>query len=150
MIEGMAISLHPANPIDRHQHDMEACIDMSRLLTLTIFGVALLAACGSNKSDNTTPIVDEPYETCYAGDVCSDGLTCAATTLPASSGYTGYFCTSGCTYNSDCVQLAGNYTAVCIDNQCYLSCPAGNATCPYDQGCFTFSSNMGSVALCTP
>jgi len=85
---------------------------MSRLLTLTIFGAVLVAGCGSNKSNSATPTVDDPYETCYTGDVCSDGPTCTATTLPATSGYTGYFCTSGCTYDSDCVQLAGNYTSV--------------------------------------
>jgi hypothetical protein len=47
---------------------------MSRLLTLTIFGAVLVAGCGSNKSDSATPTVDDPYETCYAGDVCADGL----------------------------------------------------------------------------
>jgi hypothetical protein len=96
------------------------------------------------------PVIENPYETCYAGDICAGGLTCAATTLPATSGYTGYFCTSVCYTDSDCVQVPTNYTATCVNSQCYLTCPAGRSTCPYDQSCFTFDSSLGSIDLCTP
>jgi hypothetical protein len=119
-----------------------------RFLTCTLFGAAMAAGCGGG-GGNPAPIVDQPYETCYSGDVCAQGLYCTQTLLPASSGYTGFFCTSGCTYDTDCVQLVQNYNAVCVSGQCYLSCPAGSSTCPYDQGCFTFNDN-GLIDLCTP
>jgi hypothetical protein len=119
---------------------------MLRVLTGVLFGAIIAVGCGSSPSNNTAPIIDNPYETCYAGDICAGGLTCAVTTLPASSGLTGYFCTSGCSVDSDCVQVLSNYDAICVDNQCYLSCPAGSSTCPYDQSCF----NFGSISLCTP
>ncbi len=124
---------------------------MLRVLTGLLFGAITAVGCGSSSStDNTAPITDNPYETCYAGDVCVGGLTCAVTTLPVSSGYTGYFCTSGCSLDSDCVQVPTNYNATCVNSQCYLSCPAGGSTCPYGQSCFTFDSNVGSLDLCTP
>ncbi len=123
-----------------------------RLLTCMMFAVTMFGGCGSNSNanDGSTAIIDNPYETCYAGDICASGLTCAATTLPASSGYTGYFCTSGCNVDTDCVQVPANYAAACVNQQCYLTCPGGSYTCPYDQGCFTFDSNAGPIALCTP
>lgn len=91
-----------------------------------------------------------PYESCAYGDYCNGGLTCAQTTLPASSGYTGSFCTAGCNFSSDCPQLISNYDAICVNQQCYLQCPTGSNTCPYGQGCFIFDSNVGPISLCTP
>jgi hypothetical protein len=121
-----------------------------RFLTCALFGAVMAAGCGSSAPASSPPITDNPYETCYAGDICAGGLTCAATNLPASSGYTGYFCTSGCNLDRDCVQVPASYSATCVNGQCYLTCPAGSSTCPYDQGCFTFDSNVGPVDLCTP
>jgi hypothetical protein len=125
-----------------------------RLLTCLLFGAVMSAGCGSSapsSDNNTPPVTDNPYETCYAGDVCLGGLTCAVTTLPASSGVTGYFCTSGCNVDSDCVQVPNNYSAACVNGQCYLTCPSGSSTCPYSQGCFTFvDTNQNSLNLCTP
>jgi hypothetical protein len=123
---------------------------MLRLLTGLLLGAVMAASCGSSTPAASTAVTDNPYETCYANDICLGGLTCAQTTLPASSAYTGFFCTSGCNYNSDCVQVPSNYNAACVDGQCYLTCPAGSSTCPYDQGCFTFDSNVGPLDLCTP
>lgn len=128
----------------------------SLLLTGLLFGAVMAASCGSSTPAATTAVTDNPYETCYAGDICLGGLKCWQTSLPASSGYTGWFCTSGCNYDSDCLQVPANYSAVCVNNLCYLTCPAGGSTCPYDassgvaQGCFTFDSNVGSLDLCTP
>ena len=123
-------------------------MNIRQFLTCALFGVVMAAGCGSSTSTSSSP---DPYETCYARDICAGGLFCAATNLPASSGYTGYFCTSGCDYDSDCVQVPANYSAACVNRQCYLTCPAGNYTCPYDQDCFTFYSSDGySVDLCTP
>lgn len=119
------------------------------LLTSLLLGITMVAGCGSSNPPPPSgggPIVDQPYETCYADDVCAGGLYCAPTTLPASTGFTGYFCTSGCNYDGDCLQLSSNYAAVCVGGQCYLSCPNGNYSCPYDQDCFTY----GDIALCTP
>jgi len=104
----------------------------------------MAAGCHSNA------VVDQPYESCLAGEVCAKGLYCTPTNLPASSGISGYFCTSGCTYDSDCLQLVQNYDAVCVSNLCYLTCPSGSSTCPYDQGCFTFDTNIDTLDLCTP
>ena len=127
-------------------------MNVLRFLTCTLFGVLLAAGCGGGqRAASTGPKVDQPYEPCYAGEVCETGWTCAPTTLPASSGYTGdYFCTSGCTYDTDCVQISGNYPPACIDNQCYQTCPAGNSACFPEQSCFTFDSNLGAIDLCTP
>lgn len=115
-----------------------------------LFATVMAVGCGSSGSSGNPPVTDQPYETCYAGDYCAQGLTCAATTLSASSGATGYFCTSGCNYDSDCLQLLTNYDAFCVSGQCYLNCPTGNNTCPYDQACLTFSTNTGPISLCAP
>jgi hypothetical protein len=115
------------------------------LLPSVLAGGALLAACGS-----PVRVVDDPYDSCSAGDDCRGGLVCADTTLPASSGYSGSFCTSGCSSDADCLQLVSNFDAVCVNDQCYLTCPAGSQSCPYSQGCFTFGSNAGPISLCTP
>jgi hypothetical protein len=48
------------------------------------------------------------------------------------------------------VQVPQNQTAICVNSQCYLQCPSGGIDCPYGQGCFTFSSNVGPVSLCSP
>ena len=129
----------------------------SGLAAILLGMTMLVGACGSSSSSssNSGPVVDYPYDTCYAGDVCQYGLTCAATTLPASTGYTGYFCTSGCTYDTDCVSVPANYAAACIvgssgTGQCYLTCPSGGSTCPYDQSCLIFDSSTGPISLCTP
>ena len=51
---------------------------------------------------------------------------------------------------SDCLQVPSNYSAACVNGQCYLTCPSGSVSCPYSQGCFTFDSNAGPISLCTP
>jgi hypothetical protein len=119
-------------------------MNVLRFLTCALFGAAMAAGCGGGNS------VYQPYDTCYnSNDVCAQGLWCTPTSLPVSSGYTGLFCTSGCTYDSDCLPLVQNYDAVCVSGQCYLTCPSGSSTCPYDQRCFTFNDN-GLIDLCTP
>jgi hypothetical protein len=104
---------------------------------------ALSAGCSSSA------VTDDPYESCEAGDLCTAGLDCIETTLPISSGFSGNLCTSGCNADSDCYQVSDN-SAVCVNSQCYLTCPTGSESCPYSQGCFTFDSNAGSISLCTP
>ena len=107
--------------------------------------LAFLTACGTPP----TP-TDDPYESCSAGDNCSGGLTCAATTLPASTGYSGSFCTSTCMADTDCLQVPANYAANCVNGQCYLTCPSSD-TCPDSQSCLTFSDQNGNpISLCTP
>ena len=108
-----------------------------------LFCLLIGAGCGGSYSVG-------PYQSCSGGDYCGNGLTCAGTTLPVSSGYSGSFCTSGCFDSSDCGQLVSNYDAICVNEQCYLQCPRGSNSCPYGQGCFTFNSNVGPVSLCTP
>lgn len=125
-----------------------------QLLACLLLGTFTAVGCGSSTpSDSTTSNSYNAYETCYSTqDICAEGLLfCAPTSLPVSSGYTGYFCTSGCTSDSSCLQVPQNYSAVCVNGQCYLSCPGGSATCPGDQGCFTFDTTSGGqLDLCTP
>jgi len=116
-----------------------------KYLAWMLFSVIVGAGCGAGGYGDAAP-----YESCSYGDYCSGGLTCAGTTLPATSGYTGSFCTSGCNFSTDCAQLVSNYDAICANGQCYLQCPTGSQSCPYSQGCFTFDSNIGPVSLCTP
>ena len=111
-----------------------------------LFGALVLS---SSACSGSAPAVDEPYESCILGDVCNGGLYCQGTTLPISSGYSGNLCTSGCNSDNDCLQLVQSYDAVCVNAQCYLTCPASDA-CPYSQGCFTFDSPAGLIGLCTP
>ena len=121
---------------------------LTRMLFSAILmtGVAGLSGCGGGYASSAGP-----YESCVGGDYCTTaGLYCARTTLPVSSGYSGSFCTSTCATSSDCAQLVSNYYAICVNSQCYLQCPSGSNSCPYGQGCFTFSSNIGPVSLCTP
>jgi hypothetical protein len=110
--------------------------------------VALGAAFATGCSPAT--VTDDPYDSCDPGDQCRGGLVCAGTTLPVSSGYSGNLCTSSCSSDGDCLQLVQDYSAICVNDQCYLTCPTGSGSCPYSQGCFTFSSNTGPVDLCTP
>jgi hypothetical protein len=113
------------------------------------FLVCFLATASSACTATTGPVVADPYDSCDPGDDCSGGLACAPTTLPVSSGFTGNLCTSGCNVDNDCLQLVNNYDAVCVNGQCYLTCPSSDS-CPYGQGCFTFDSNTGPISLCTP
>ncbi len=108
------------------------------------------AACSSSPQATDAQVTDEPYESCSGGDSCAGGLACADTTLPVSSGYSGSLCTSSCNSDSDCLQVPDNFNADCVNGQCYLECPTGSQSCPYSQGCFTFSSNTGPISLCTP
>jgi hypothetical protein len=117
-------------------------------LACIALGGALTSACSSATSSNVPS--DEPYDSCDPGDDCRGGLDCSQTTLPVSSGFSGNLCTSGCGSDSDCLQLVENFSAECINGQCYLTCPTGGDSCPYSQGCFTFDSNTGPVSLCTP
>jgi hypothetical protein len=114
--------------------------------------MATLLACVALWSGCTSPshVVDDPYDSCDPSDDCSGGLSCAGTTLPVSSGFSGNLCTSACGSDGDCLQLVENFDAACVNGQCYLTCPAGGGSCPYDQGCFTFASNTGPISLCTP
>ncbi len=101
----------------------------------------------------TTPDVptEDPYESCEPGDDCTGGTACAETTLPASDGYSGYFCTNNCSDATDCQGTPSGYDAECVNGQCYLTCPTGSGSCPYSQGCFTFSDQNGNpIDLCTP
>ncbi len=101
-------------------------------------------------NNNQNPPDVEPYDSCVAGDTCSGGLTCADTTLPASSGYSGSFCTSQCSSDGDCIQVPTNYAATCVNGQCYLTCPSDD-TCPFSQSCLTFTDQNGDpISLCTP
>jgi hypothetical protein len=125
-------------------------MNVLRFLTCTLFGAALAAGCGGGGGRGNPGIVAQPYESCLPQDVCAEQLYCAMTILPDSTGYAGgYFCTSGCTYDSDCFQDPSNYPSVCVGNQCYQTCPAGNSACPSGQACFTFNDN-GLIDLCTP
>jgi hypothetical protein len=112
-----------------------------------LFGATFALGCSSTPPSSA---VDDPYDSCSGGDECSGGLACIDTTLPVSSGYSGSLCTSTCGSDSDCLQVPENYSAACVNGQCYLTCPSGSGTCPYSQGCFTFDSNAGSISLCTP
>jgi hypothetical protein len=95
--------------------------------------------------------VNQPYESCAAGEACSGGTVCTGTTLPAAAGYTGAFCTTGCSVGSDCLMDLSNYQAECVNGQCYITCPTGGLTCPYGTGCLTFSDQAGQpINICTP
>jgi hypothetical protein len=116
---------------------------MARSFFAALVCAAALAACH--------PPVDNPYESCNAGDSCNGGLACLATTLPASAGFTGNLCTSGCNTSNDCLQDITNFAAICVNSQCYIQCPNGGANCPYGTGCVTFSDQVGNpIDICTP
>jgi hypothetical protein len=115
--------------------------------------VLFVAAAASGCTTTVAPdvVTEDPYQSCEPGDDCSGGLTCSPTTLPASTGYTGDFCTSSCGSASDCLQVPDNFTAQCVNGQCYLTCPTGSGSCPYDQQCLTFDDQNGNaIDLCTP
>ena len=109
-------------------------------------GLAMLLTVGCVVSAQT----DNPYESCVPGDNCTNGTECLSTSLPVSSGYTGNLCTNACNSTADCLQDLSSFSAVCVNGQCYLTCPTGGESCPYSQGCFTFDSNTGPISLCTP
>jgi len=123
---------------------LEADMIAQHVKRFVIVGAFLATAC------TTTVTAVSPYDLCSAGDVCAGDLTCATSTLPAGSSFTGAFCTSGCNTGADCVQVPQNQTATCVNGQCYLQCPTGGIDCPYGQACFTFDSNVGPISLCSP
>jgi hypothetical protein len=122
-----------------------------RMMKLQLFAVLIVVgAAGCTVAPAPGPVEVSPYDACVGGDFCAGGLTCAASTLPAGSSFTGTFCTSGCNTSADCVQVPQNQTATCVNGQCYLQCPTGSINCPYSQACFTFDSNVGPISLCSP
>jgi hypothetical protein len=115
-----------------------------RVLAMAAFSL-FVSGCGP------VTVVDDPYESCNPSDSCSQNTACLATTLPASSGFTGYLCTVTCASDSNCPQDLTNYASICVNSQCYTQCPSGGASCPYGTGCVTFSDQNGNlVNLCTP
>src|ERR1700674_3543895 len=104
-----------------------------RILRCSLLALVFAACGGSNNR------VDAPYESCTLQEGCSQGTGCLATTLPASTGYTGASCTTGCNADIDCLQDLSNYAAICVNSQCYIQCPHGSSTCPYGTGCLTFT-----------
>jgi hypothetical protein len=118
----------------------------SLIIATAALWVASIAGCGP------VGTVGAPYETCdSATDVCSQGLACLPTTLPAATGFTGELCTTTCTYSTDCPQDITNYASICVNGQCYTQCPAGSSTCPYGTACLTFSDQTGrAVDICAP
>ena len=117
-------------------------------IACTLFGVALSSGCTTTVTPATV-VTDDPYESCETGDLCTGGLDCLPTSLPASTGFSGQLCTSTCSSDADCLQDVSNFSAVCVNDQCYLTCPSSDS-CPYSQGCLTFDSNAGPISLCTP
>ena len=119
-------------------------MNLKSMLCITI-GLMLCASCVGRSS------VMGPYQSCGEYDDCSAGTFCSSTTLPASAGYTGSLCTNGCDFDSDCLQDLDNFEAICVNHQCYITCPTGNRTCPYGTGCLTFVDEFGyGENLCTP
>lgn len=110
--------------------------------------------CTASRICSNAPVgvVANPYESCDPTlDTCAQQLDCLATTLPASAGYTGYLCTVTCATDADCPQDLNNYAAVCVNEQCYTSCPDGGAACPYGTQCLAFTDDTGAeVDLCSP
>jgi hypothetical protein len=123
-------------------------------MTRLTFAVALafsLLGCGGGGGGGGTVVIDEPYESCQAGDECDQGTVCSATTLPVSAGFTGNLCTVGCNFDTDCPQDLQNFSSICVNSQCYTQCPDGGANCPYGTGCVTLQDQDGNqFNLCTP
>jgi hypothetical protein len=116
-----------------------------QLLSLPLL-VLLVSSCVGGKG-----ALQAPYQSCGEYDGCSTGTFCSETTLPASAGYTGSFCTNSCHADADCLQDLDNYAAICVNAQCYITCPTGNRSCPYGTGCLTFADSSGfGFNLCTP
>jgi len=106
----------------------------------------LVASCGGSSAPT-----DYPYESCYAGDVCTDGFDCLASSLPGTT-YAGYSCTSYCDSFTPCAQVPSGLTAACVNNQCYLDCTyAGTDYCPFDQACGRYYDQYSTeYDYCTP
>ena len=122
---------------------------MTIRLTLWVALAFSLGACGGG--GGTSVPLDEPYESCQAGDDCDQNTVCAATTLPVSAGFTGNLCTVGCSVDADCPQDLQNFSSICVEDQCYTQCPDGGANCPYGTACVTFQDQFGNeFNLCTP
>ena len=118
---------------------------MTSLVRLCGVAMLVLAGCGP------LVVVDNPYESCSAGDACGQGTACYQSSLPASAGFTGNLCSTPCNDSSDCLQDLTNYAAICVNSLCYIQCPTGGSTCPYGTGCVQFSDQSGNaVNLCTP
>jgi hypothetical protein len=98
------------------------------------------------------PATAAPYESCATGDTCTEGTACLTTTLPANAGFTGSLCTTACTADADCLQDLSSFTATCVNDQCYITCPSGGITCPYGTACLTFTDATTSttIDICTP
>jgi len=122
---------------------------LQSVVAVAVLAVVLGAGCVS--------AVYDPYETCYAGDVCTGaGVSCQSSTLSGSS-WSGELCTTSCVSDGDCPQDVSNYNAVCVfygsgEGQCFLTCPGGSYSCPYGQACFTYVDGYtgDSLDLCTP
>jgi|GEM_PF-3378546 len=120
-----------------------------RIVLLSLFSLVAVVSSGC-RIEPVGPAVDDPYESCYPGDRCTQGTACLDTTLPASAGYTGSLCTVTCNVDLDCPQDLTNYASICVNSQCYTQCPTGSRSCPYGTGCITFDSNTGPISICTP
>jgi len=119
-----------------------------RMLLPALFLTA--AACGGGGGG---PRLFQPYDTCDTqnGDGCTSSFACVQSSLPSAT-FTGDFCTVGCNTTSDCPLVINNFDTVCVNAQCYIQCPTGGQTCPYGQGCvsFTDASSGALIDLCTP
>jgi hypothetical protein len=114
-------------------------------MLLPVLALAL-AGCSSSSQ------VDLPYETCVPSDGCSQGTGCIKSSLPVSAGFSGNFCSTGCSTDRDCLQDLQNFAAICVEQECFIQCPQGGATCPYGTGCVTFTDDQTGdlIDLCTP
>ena len=121
-------------------------------MTRLAFAAALaFSFFGCGGGGGGTVVVDQPYESCQAGDVCDQGTVCSATTLPVSAGFTGNLCTVQCNVDTDCPQDLSNFASICVNGQCYTQCPDGGANCPYGTGCVTFQDqDANEFNICTP
>ena len=132
-------------------HRRESGFGVARVCTW--IACVLVGAAVSGCSTTVTPdtVTEDAYDSCEPGDLCPDGLACTPTDLPASTGYSGDFCTASCSVATDCPGIPGSFDAACVNGQCYLTCPAGSGTCPYSQGCLSFTDQNGNaIDLCTP
>jgi hypothetical protein len=118
---------------------------MARLRIMLPMLALCLAACGGGGGQ-----VDAPFDFCAQNDGCSQGTACIPSTLPLV--FNGFFCSANCNVSSDCPQDFTNFPTICVNQACYLSCPAGSNSCPYTSSCATFQDDQTGelLDLCTP